>query len=72
MKRTRRMGRLGLSDHESYPTGEVLEEAYVRQMQRLKSSEFRTDKKKQRAKKRASRAFTYLMKLGVEDKTSCD
>ena len=71
-KRTRRLVRLGLSDNGSIPTSEALEKAYVRQMQRLKGSEFPSNKKKQRVKKRVSRAFKYLMKLRVEEKTPCD
>lgn len=68
-KRTRRLARLGLSDHGSDLTPEVLEKAYVQQMQKLKRSQFPSNHKKQRVLERMSRAFRYLMKVRVEGKT---
>ena len=69
MKRTRRLVRLELGDHRSNPTCEVLEKAYARQMEKLKSNEFPSEKKQQRARKRLSRAFIYLMKLRVKEES---
>ena len=69
LKRSRRLLRLGLSDQELDPTREMLEKAYIQEMQKVKSSEFPSDKKKQKAKDRVSRAFRYLMKVRVEVKT---
>ena len=70
-KRTRRLVRLGLADHGPDPTQEVLAEAYAQQMQKLQRSAFPSNNKKQRAKRRLSRAFRYLMKLCAEEKTPC-
>ena len=71
-KRTKRLERLGLSDHGPDPTPLMLAEAYAGQMQKFKTIEFASKKKKQKAKKRVSRAFRNLMKACAEEKTSCD
>ena len=71
-KRTRRLARLGLFDDGSCPTSDVLEKAYVRQMQKLKSSEFPSEKRQRRTRKqrKTSRAFRYLMKLRAEEESA--
>ena len=62
-KRDKRLGLLELFDHGPYPSVAVLEGAYVAKMKKLKGSDFKSEKKHQRARRRVSRAFRYLMKL---------